>query len=189
MSGAAALAGGFADPPIEAARAFRAVLDAMAQPGTILRVEGAAPPAPLSPADGVVALTLLDPETPLWLAPGLATEAVTAWLRFHTGAPLVDRPEAHFALGDWQAMQPLADWRIGTPDYPDRSTTLIVEMPELAQTGARLSGPGIDGEAHLSLPEVAAFQRNRALFPLGLDFLFTAGDRLAALPRSTIVEG
>jgi alpha-D-ribose 1-methylphosphonate 5-triphosphate synthase subunit PhnH len=43
--------------------------------------------------------------------------------------------------------------------------------------------------AALSLPEVAAFQANARAFPLGLDFLFTCGDRLAALPRSTRVEG
>jgi alpha-D-ribose 1-methylphosphonate 5-triphosphate synthase subunit PhnH len=40
----------------------------------------------------------------------------------------------------------------------------------------------------LTLPEVAAFRANRALFPLGLDFFFTCGDRLAALPRSTVVH-
>ena len=34
-----------------------------------------------------------------------------------------------------------------------------------------------------------AFRANRALFPLGFDTLFTCGDRLAGLPRSTIVEG
>ena len=32
---------------------------------------------------------------------------------------------------------------------------------------------------------LAAIQRNAALFPLGLDFFFTAGTAAAALPRST----
>ena len=53
--------------------------------------------------------------------------------------------------------------------------------------GAVLTGPGIADAARLSLPDVAAFRANRALFPLGLDFFFTCGDRLAALPRSTVV--
>ena len=44
--GAIALQGGFADPAHEAARAFRACLDAMARPGTIHAVTGAQPPAP-----------------------------------------------------------------------------------------------------------------------------------------------
>ncbi|MEO0766502.1 MAG: phosphonate C-P lyase system protein PhnH, partial [Pseudomonadota bacterium] len=33
-----------------------------------------------------------------------------------------------------------------------------------------------------------AFQRNAMLFPLGLDFMFTSGAQIAALPRSTKVS-
>ncbi|MEL6417663.1 MAG: phosphonate C-P lyase system protein PhnH, partial [Pseudomonadota bacterium] len=51
----------------------------------------------------------------------------------------------------------------------------------------RLTGPGIQNEAFLNLPEVELFVRNRALFPLGLDFIFTAGSKLSAMPRSTII--
>ena len=69
-----------------------------------------------------------------------------------------------------------------------RSATLVVDWPGLAAEGATLRGPGIRDTASLALPEIAAFQANRALFPQGLDFLFTTGSRLAALPRSTIVE-
>ena len=83
---------------------------------------------------------------------------------------------------------PLSSYPIGTPEYPDRSTTLIVECAELEAAGATLRGPGIKSEAALSLPETRAFQSNRALFPLGLDFIFTCGNRLAALPRSTEVS-
>ena len=186
---AAALTGGFADTPLEAARAFRACLEAMARPGTIRPVAGAAPPAPVSPAAGVVLLTLCDPETPLWLAPGHDTAEIRDWVSFHTGAPLAAPGEAAFALGGWPALQPLDAYRVGRPDYPDRSATLIVECDRLEPAGARLTGPGIRRAALLSLPEVAAFRRNAALFPLGLDFFFTAGDRLAALPRTTRVEG
>jgi alpha-D-ribose 1-methylphosphonate 5-triphosphate synthase subunit PhnH len=41
----------------------------------------------------------------------------------------------------------------------------------------------------LSLPDAAAFAANRALFPLGLDFILTCGNRLACVPRSTRVGG
>ena len=182
------LSGGFADIPREAAIAFRAALEAMARPGTIHTVAGAQPPAPLSPAAGALILTLCDPETPLWLAPALDVPAVRDWITFHCGAPLVGRAHAQFAVGDWAALAPLGDFAIGTPEYPDRSATLIVQMPALAPTGARLTGPGIRDAAHLSLPEIAPFAANRALFPLGLDFFFTAGREIAALPRSTKVE-
>ena len=182
------LSGGFADAPVEAARAFRAALEAMARPGRIETVSGAMPPAPLSPAAGALILTLADPETPVHLAGAHDVPALRDWITFHTGAPLTDPEEAAFAVGRWGALLPLSAYRIGVPEYPDRSATLIVEMDALAPDGARLTGPGIKDSAALSLPETGAFAANAALFPLGLDFYFTAGDRLAALPRTTRVE-
>lgn len=184
----AALSGGFSDTPLQAARAFRAALDAMARPGRIVALAGATPPAPLSLAAGVLVLTLVDATTPLFLAPSHDTKAVRDWITFHTGAPLVAPEAASFALGSWQALLPLDHFAIGTAEYPDRAATLIVEMTSLAAPTAHLSGPGIAARASLSLPEVAAFAENHALYPLGLDFFFTATDRLAALPRSTRVE-
>ncbi len=156
-----ALSGGFADPPVEAARAFRACLEAMARPGRLQAVAGAAPPAPLSPAAGAVLLTLVDAETPLHLAPSHDTDAVRAWIAFHTGAPLVGRGEARFALGDWAALLPLGDYPLGTPEYPDRSATLIVEVAGFDGPEARLTGPGIETAHRLALPETAASARTR----------------------------
>lgn len=183
-----ALTGGFSDAPVQSARAFRAALHALARPGRIETLEGAEAPAPVSPAAATLLLTLCDAETPLYLAPGHDGQAVRDWIAFHIGAPVVGPSVAAFALGSWAALAPLDRFAIGTPEYPDRSATLIVEVERLAAEGARLTGPGIETEAALSLPEGPAFRANRALFPLGLDFYFTAGSRLAALPRTTIVE-
>lgn len=183
-----ALIGGFADAPLQSSRAFRAVLEALSQPGEIRDLTGAEPPAPLSVAAGVVLLTLCDATTPLHLAGRFDCADLRDWVTFHTGAPLVAADAASFALGEWADLQPLDRFAIGLPDYPDRAATLIVEMPALTTTGARLTGPGIADVAHLSLPEVAAFQANRALFPLGFDCIFTAGAQVAGLPRSTRVE-
>ena len=174
--------------PVEAAQGFRSVLDALSRPGSIVRLNGATPPAPMSPAAGAVALVLLDNTTPLYLAPGHDTPALCAWIAFHTGAPLVSAETAMFALGTWPALQPVSRFAIGTADYPDRAATLIVETDRLDSSGGRLHGPGIETSARLSLPEIAAFRANHARFPLGFDTLFTCGDRLAGLPRSTQVE-
>lgn len=183
---ASLLEGGFANPPIDASHAFRAVMTAMARPGDIVSVSGAKPPAPLSVAAGVVVLTLCDPETPIYLATSHDTADMRDWITFHTGAPFVEAGAAMFALGEWGDL-PLADFPIGTAEYPDRSATLIVERSSLSNEGAVLRGPGIKEAAALSLPDGHAFQNNTAQFPLGLDFIFTCGERLAALPRSTRV--
>jgi alpha-D-ribose 1-methylphosphonate 5-triphosphate synthase subunit PhnH len=182
------LTGGFTDAPVQSARAFREVLEAMARPGTIRRVEGALPPAPLSVAAGTALLVLTDPTTPLHLAGAADCAPVRDWVAFHIGAPLVAAEDAAFALGTWTDLQPVTRFRIGEPDYPDRSATLIVEVDRLTNHGPAITGPGIALATWLSLPETAAFRANRALFPLGFDCLFTCADRLAGLPRSTKVE-
>lgn len=181
---AAALTGGFTDPAPEAARAFRAVLNAMARPGVVERVAGALPPAPLSVAAGVLLLTLTDRTTPIFLSLSHDLPLIRDWIAFHTGAPPAPAQEAVFALGDWEGLQPLSRFAIGTPDYPDRSATLIVEVAALAPATHRLTGPGIRGASVQRLPGV----RPEARFPLGLDLILTCGDSLAGLPRTTSAE-
>ncbi|MEM7722657.1 MAG: phosphonate C-P lyase system protein PhnH [Pseudomonadota bacterium] len=183
------LDGGFTNPAQDAARAFRAALDTMARPGHIATVTGAAAPAPCSIAAAVLLLTLCDDTTPIFLATSHDTGDMRAWITFHTGAPFAAPETAIFAMGTWDALQPVSRYAIGTSEYPDRAATLTVEMDRLVADGATLRGPGIKDRAQLSLPETAAFQTNRRQFPLGFDCYFTCGDRLAGLPRSTIVEG
>jgi len=184
----AVLEGGFQNPPTDAALAFRAVMQAMARPGTIHRITSASPPPVISGAAGAVLLTLCDSETPVYLAPECDSAELRTWIAFHTGAPFASPQRCHFALGSWPGLAPLDGYPVGTPEFPDRSATLIVELDSLQDSGATLRGPGIRDTATLSLPDLASFQRNHALFPLGLDFLLTCGDRIAALPRSIEVS-
>lgn len=178
------LSGGFADPARDGARAFRAIMDAMARPGRIVTVDLARAPG-CSPAAAAALLTLCDGETPLHLA--APAEGLRDWVAFHCAAPDAPKERCLFALGPWRALAPLDPYPVGTPDYPDRSATLIVEMPALTADGPTLRGPGIDGAATLSLPDADALRLNHARFPLGLDLILCAGDRLACLPRSTEV--
>jgi alpha-D-ribose 1-methylphosphonate 5-triphosphate synthase subunit PhnH len=188
----ATLTAGFAEPVLDAQRCFRAVLDAMARPGRVQHLAGLpAPPAPLGAAAAAVLLTLVDTDTPVWLDAGAAAEA---WLRFHAGAPIVPAPaDAAFLLAS-DPPPALRDLAQGTEEEPHRSATLIVQVAALEEgEGWRLTGPGIE-HAHrlrvIGLPGdfAAAWQANHALFPRGVDLVFCAGDRLAALPRTTALE-
>jgi alpha-D-ribose 1-methylphosphonate 5-triphosphate synthase subunit PhnH len=183
-----ALTGGFADAPVDAARAFRAALDALARPGREQRLTGALPPAPLSVAAGTLLLTLADGTTPVYLAPSHDGPDLRDWLTFHCGCPLVGAGDAEFAVGTWNALLPVDRFAIGTPDYPDRAATLIVEVIALEPPNARLTGPGIADLAALRVPDVVVLAMNRARFPLGFDCFLTCGDSVAGLPRSTRVE-
>ena len=141
--GADALGGGFTDAPVQSAHVFRATLAALSRPGAILRVTGAAPPAPLSAAAGAPLLALTDATTPPHLAGAADCALVRDWVTFHCGAALAAADQAMCALGDWAALQPVDRFAVGAPEYPDRAATLIVEAPSLAMQGARLNGPGI----------------------------------------------
>jgi len=196
----AALALGFADPVLGSQGVFRAVMDALARPGSVRELPSQlTPPAPLTPELAAVALTLADHEAPLWLDASLAAApAVAEYLRFHTGAPIVADPKAAaFALvSDPAALPAFEAFALGTPDYPDRSTTLVLALDTLDGGPAlTLAGPGVKDTALLRAAPLppgfpARWAANRALFPRGVDLILTAPGWVAGLPRSaTILEG
>jgi len=193
-----AVAAGFAEPVLAAQATFRAVMDAMARPGAVCRLGGIDAPAPLSPVAAAIALTLVDYETPCWLdAPLAASPEVARFISFHTGARLTaDLAEAAFAFVAAPAvMPPFAMFAQGSAEYPDRSTTLVLQVAHLAVgDGMVLRGPGIDGARRLAASPLPAdfldqFTENRAQFPRGVDILLAANDTVAGLPRSLHVEG
>jgi len=180
---------GFAAPG-EAQSCFRAVLEAMSRPGTIL-MAGAAltPPEQICPAAAAALLTLVDNTTSVSLPDG--TQAAQDWLVFHTGARLAPAPMADFVLA-WDRPD-LATLRQGTYDEPETSALLIVQLPSLeGGSPFRLTGPGIETACAISLPLdknfVAQWQAQSRRFPLGIDILLCAGSRIMALPRSVSIE-
>lgn len=192
-----AFAGGFQKPVFEAQAVFRTLMDCMARPGTIGGIAAiVTPPRPLTPAAGAVALTLCDHDTSIWLTPALAASALPGWLAFNAGAAIADeRQNARFAFIEKGAMLPnFCLFAQGTQEYPDRSTTLVVEIE--AFEGGRplvLTGPGIRTEeeiAPVGLPDMFPqfWAENRQKFPRGVDLILVAGDRVLCLPRTTIIS-
>ncbi len=193
-----AIDGGFADPVFNAQTVFRAVMDAMARPGSVQPLPAfARPPAPLSATAGAIALSLCDHDTPLWLDSALlASSAVKAWLGFHAGAPLANTPaDAHFAvIANPAEMAALDGFSQGTQDYPDRSTTLILQVGDLSSGNPLLlEGPGIETSATIApaqMPRhfVEQWKQNSQRFPRGVDIILAAPDSIACLPRTTRIK-
>lgn len=194
LNEATALEGGFSDPVLNAQSVFRAVMDAMAKPATVAEVDAVVtPPSRLGRATGAVACALIDADTPFWLDATLAeSTALRAWLAFHTGArEMATCGDVAFALvGSPLTMPPLERFAQGSQEYPDRSATLILQVPGL-EGGAPLTfeGPGIRDRVVLAprgLPQnfAAQWKANRKRFPRGVDLILTAGDAIACLPRS-----
>lgn len=192
-AGAIPVEPGFADPVLDAQACFRTLLSALARPGRIEPLTVLPPtPPPLLPATAALALSLFDLETPVWL--DRPTDAAAQYLRFHCGCPLVpSHTAAAFAVVTAPETAPTEGYPIGTPEYPDRACTVILQVTALSPDGPgarRLAGPGIAdsvGLAATGLPEAwwRALAAQRPLFPQGIDAILTTRAALACLPRST----
>jgi alpha-D-ribose 1-methylphosphonate 5-triphosphate synthase subunit PhnH len=195
MTTFAELPPGFADKVLSAQSTFRSVMDAMARPGSVQRiVPVTGTPGPMMRGTAAIALTLFDHDTPVWLdAPMLESHDVVRWVKFYTGAPLIqDTSIAAFAvIANGAALPSLERFALGSNEYPDRSTTLIVQVDSLtAGRSYELCGPGIDGATTLqaSIRPADLFGRlsfNEDLFPRGIDVVLVADDAVAAIPRTT----
>ena len=103
----------------------------------------------------------------------------------------IRRSAALRSIGDARALPALDRFAFGTSEYPDRSTTVILQVESLTQGPAfELRGPGIDGTAVLraTLQPADLFERlaiNATLFPRGIDVVLVADDAVVAIPRTT----
>jgi alpha-D-ribose 1-methylphosphonate 5-triphosphate synthase subunit PhnH len=172
--------------------AFRGLMDCMARPGEIRKLDGAGAPAPMAPATAALVRSLTDFESPIWLDPTFAAAPTIAeWIKFHTGAPIVASPgDAAFALvADALTLPDFIQFAQGSEEYPDRSTTIIVQVERFTGRSCVLQGPGIETTRAFAaepLPNDFAqrLRDNREMFPRGIDLVFVAGHAIAALPRS-----
>ncbi len=189
------LVASFQNPVADAQYSFRRILKALSEPGVCIQLPAMQGFGALGSASACVLLTLIDQDTPLWLSASLNDEILRKNLRFHTGAVLTDNPAAvSFALAD-PALDSatLLAFPCGDEMSPELATSVIVQLAGLTGgTSLRLSGPGIESSRTISpqLPDaVRDYLTSRPhRFPLGLDFMFTCGEEMIAIPRTTRVE-
>jgi alpha-D-ribose 1-methylphosphonate 5-triphosphate synthase subunit PhnH len=188
---------GFADPVAASQAVFRTSLEALSRPGQLVDIASSAKaPVGVHAASCALLLALLDQDTRLWISPGLAGGDAPGYFRFHTGCTLIPDPvSADFALVAGPAELPsLGVFAKGTEAYPDRSSTLVVQVDSLeAGHGWTLSGPGIRSTRCLAVDGlgegfVTQWAQNRGGFPCGVDVFLACGTRVAGLPRTTRLE-
>jgi alpha-D-ribose 1-methylphosphonate 5-triphosphate synthase subunit PhnH len=186
---------GFASPVFDSQVAFRALMQAIAYPGRIVEIGAILrAPEPLDSSTAAVCLTLLDTDTPVWLDDEAAR--VSAYLRFHSGIRIALHVDvARFlVIADPTSMPRLAACDPGTDFDPDRSATLIVQLPSLTGGDPRTwTGPGINGSIVSRVDGLPAWfwadwEVNRRSYPMGCDVIFTSGNALVGMPRGVKVE-
>lgn len=165
---------------------YRALLQAMARPTTVHHLAAGDRPAWL-----LVAATLLDGAVTLADPDRLLSADDHAFLQAES-APV---EQAGYVLADG-SRPPRITPTLGTLDQPHLGATVLVVVARVGDGPLHLEadGPGIPSRGRLALlgldpAWITARNRWTARFPLGVDLLLADDERVAAIPRTTRVEG
>jgi alpha-D-ribose 1-methylphosphonate 5-triphosphate synthase subunit PhnH len=197
--------GGFSDTARDSQIVFRQALDALSQPGKITPLTlNCEIPQHANAGSAVLLLALLDADSQLWLSPSLKHSDAAHWIAFHSNCIIVQDPsEAHFAwVENLDELPALSAFNQGTDEYPDQSTTIILDVNALsvtpeAMTSLTLQGPGIAHTHTVCLDTSTAqplhrligeLKINHAQFPKGVDLFMASADHVIGLPRTTRIN-
>ena len=178
----------FSEESINSSISFRSLVNATSYPGRHFQITKLKKPSILSNAAATILITLCDNESNVYLSKDYSTDEVKDWLIFNTGAIVSDKQSADFAVGDWESLLPLDEFKTGVPEYPERSATLIIEESNYNKIQCNINGPGIKDKLQIDLPNPELFIKNSHLYPLGLDFYFTNDLKILSIPRSTKIN-
>ena len=182
---------------------YRKLVTATSRPGTLVVLDREARTLDVQmeclSSTILLARTVLDPEVSFKVI-SKAEETVSRMINQLTYSKPVDLPEADFIFilhdaSEEQMKEALNKAKVGNLLNPHESAMIILEVPDVTKGDSMiLSGPGIQDESFLSLPNVSAWlaERNEKNmeFPLGIDMYFVdQQDRLIALPRTTQIRG
>jgi alpha-D-ribose 1-methylphosphonate 5-triphosphate synthase subunit PhnH len=192
------------DEVFDAQKHFRSMLDCMARPGKINRLD----PVDLTPPDGLnrasvlVAFAVLDANTTFHVVN--MDRGESSYLAANTDSVRAGVEDAAFLFANGsEPPEILESANCGTLTYPDTAATLVLQVETIVRTplsgGLKLTleGPGIDGRTELFVrglnPDVLlALEARNAEFPMGLDAFLTFSETdgtpcVMALPRTTKV--
>lgn len=175
------------DPVHDTRETFRALCDAMSRPGTVQQ-------APTTPADHAIAATLIDHEVSTYTDDNRLREKLSSQGRFNESQPdEADIVHTH-GVPSWD----VGDLTGGSLVEPSDGATVIYRVkslstdPEECLTTITLSGPGVPDTRSVSLglpaDELDAIAEAQSAYPRGVDVIFTAADRIVAIPRSGSME-
>ncbi|MGW4123070.1 phosphonate C-P lyase system protein PhnH [Nocardia sp. NPDC004711] len=180
--------------PAHAQQAFRALLAAAAEPGTLHTL-----PAAVRWAKTLIVPAVLADDTTSVAICGDIPSPQLSWLETTTGARLIDDPAAadFVVLADGPAAV-IPALRRGSNEHPEHAAKLVIACTRLDTADGdivlRLTGPGIAGTTRLAATGIVAgaadaVRAANPQFPVGLDaWLVDDHGRIAALPRSTHIE-
>ena len=190
----------FSDKPVDSQTTFRHILTSMSEPGVISTLTASGSFGKMSASMASIGQTLADATTSIYLSPNLLVDndAIDN-IKFYIESPITDEKEkSDFAFINNDDLESsykdFVNFPQGNNEYPELSTTIIVGVDSFeAGQKIKMTGPGIESERTMQLGNVSSeyleYLVNRApKFPLGLDFIFTCGDKILCLPKTTKLE-
>ncbi len=178
------------------AKTFRLILEAMSHPGRIVdfKVPSLSPTSGLSAEMATLLFTLCDFQTSIWMKSKAV--GIEKFLKFHAGATFTNTKSAatYAIVNDPEKLSSLEEFAQGTHEYPDRSTTLVIQADTMSNGGRiSLAGPGIANQTRFNVEKLgvlfwADVAANHAQYPLGVDLIFVSKGKIAAIPRSTQIQ-
>nr|WP_273378029.1 phosphonate C-P lyase system protein PhnH [Actinopolymorpha pittospori] len=184
-------------PPDTAQQAFRAIMEAFSEPGTLQQLPLEAVPDGV-PAVMIPLLMLADIMTPIAAlpTPGQPVDQALELAARLTVAPVADLESTRYALAFGEP-DPREFRRLNTGTHwsPEAGAMLFQRVTDLRETGGwTLTGPGIQRHSALEVAGLSEeFLDVRADlvsdYPAGIDVLLVTDEgRVAALSRTTKVE-
>ncbi len=193
------LSAGFENIQRDSQRIFRTVMDSFSRPGLLFEIS---PIVQASQGEGqsvagTLLLALMESASSLYVSKNLHSTQWPSFLKFHTGCVLSqDSSHAQFIwIQEMQDLPSLMNCALGSPEFPDQSCTLIIDVPAIhspstPRAGQVWSGPGIKEPLAvdiMGLPKAFWVERQtlQNLYPCGVDVIFCTPSQIASLPRST----
>jgi len=182
------------EPVHDTRETFRALCDAMSQPGTVQRTS-------VAPADHAVMAALVDHEVTTHTTDETLRDALSSQGRLSASDPAnADVVHTH-GKPSWD----VRDLTRGSLVEPSDGATVLFRVESLsgessdnlAENGSdithvSLSGPGVPGtrtvQIGLHSTELEKLREAQSTYPRGIDAIFTAADQVAAIPRSVTLE-
>lgn len=187
------------DMVFDCQKVFKSIMNAMAKPGTVFKIEEQIKKiASDHKAVTAIAMTLMDNRTRFYIT---NCDELLTDIREKTMAVKSNAENADFLIAvDVENMMDcgtcLLDCaKVGTLPEPHKSATIIVCLDNFGGETLTLTGPGIDGEKVIGLPESGIlWMKKRASknyeFPCGVDILFcTDKGELMGIPRTVKTGG
>lgn len=190
---------GFVDPVHDAQFCFREILSALSEPGKQVKLDKHDGFTPLNASASQIVMSLCDGQVGVYLSPYLSQhnqdiKQCLNNLNFHHGVQPQDLPDADFVVIDSQQAFDFNQCNVGSEMYPEHAATVIV-LTESLNKGPKLklTGPGIKESKTVQLGVLSEDLQHYLEapiydYPMGLDFMFCAGQELIAISRTTKVE-